>query len=319
MTRLTLKNLIKSAQMATLSPQTHKVAPGDALSRVARRYGTTVGEISRLNGVKNPNMIRPGQVLKLPHPPGLPQKPTIPTQNSPKMPQIAPKTPLTALKQPAQSPLLPGQYRVGKGDTLSGIAQRQQVSWPALAKVNGLSSPYAIRPGQTLEMPPAATVQGRVNSISEYLHAKMNNPNAEKALLANINHETGGTFSHTQRERGGGGGHGIPQYTGDTLKAYDNWLATSKRVDSPHSQIDYFVDSYMPKRRGYSTYMARGANYTPEQYAAWMHRHVFTPAHHIPGNANYSATAIASRNAAQNAFMSNRLDRVGNVWRYRQP
>jgi len=43
--------------------QTHVVAPGETLFAIARRYGTTVEELARLNGLKDPDRIRAGQVL----------------------------------------------------------------------------------------------------------------------------------------------------------------------------------------------------------------------------------------------------------------
>lgn len=44
-------------------------------------------------------------------------------------------------------------YTVRSGDTLSGIGQRLGVNWLALARENNISSPYVIRPGQTLKVP----------------------------------------------------------------------------------------------------------------------------------------------------------------------
>jgi murein DD-endopeptidase MepM/ murein hydrolase activator NlpD len=45
--------------------QTHVVAPGETLFAIARRYGTTVEELARLNGLKDPDRIRAGQVLRV--------------------------------------------------------------------------------------------------------------------------------------------------------------------------------------------------------------------------------------------------------------
>lgn len=44
---------------------THTVAPGETLFAIARRYGTTAEELARLNGLKDPNRIRAGQVLRV--------------------------------------------------------------------------------------------------------------------------------------------------------------------------------------------------------------------------------------------------------------
>jgi LysM repeat protein len=45
---------------------THVVKRGEYLKLIAARYGTTVSAIVRLNGIKNPNLIYPGQRLKIP-------------------------------------------------------------------------------------------------------------------------------------------------------------------------------------------------------------------------------------------------------------
>ena len=44
---------------------TYTVVKGDSLFKIAKKYGTTVNELVRLNNIKNANLIYPGQVLKL--------------------------------------------------------------------------------------------------------------------------------------------------------------------------------------------------------------------------------------------------------------
>jgi LysM repeat protein len=46
--------------------RTYRVRPGDTLSGIAGRYGTTVRELVRLNNIEDPSRIRIGLVLKLP-------------------------------------------------------------------------------------------------------------------------------------------------------------------------------------------------------------------------------------------------------------
>lgn len=41
----------------------HKVRPGDNLSKIARKYGTTVSAICKLNGIKSTTTLRPGRSL----------------------------------------------------------------------------------------------------------------------------------------------------------------------------------------------------------------------------------------------------------------
>ncbi len=44
---------------------THRVRPGETLSRVASRYGTTVSALVALNGLQSADRIRPGQTLRI--------------------------------------------------------------------------------------------------------------------------------------------------------------------------------------------------------------------------------------------------------------
>lgn len=47
------------------SETTYTVKKGDTLSAIAKRYNTTYQEIARKNNIANPNIIHPGQVLKI--------------------------------------------------------------------------------------------------------------------------------------------------------------------------------------------------------------------------------------------------------------
>jgi LysM repeat protein len=46
--------------------QQHVVQQGETLSSIAAQYGTTWQAIAQLNNIKNPNVIFPGMVLKIP-------------------------------------------------------------------------------------------------------------------------------------------------------------------------------------------------------------------------------------------------------------
>ena len=54
------------ATPTTPATQTYTVQPGDTLSAIASRYGTTTDAISQANGIENPNAISVGQVLTIP-------------------------------------------------------------------------------------------------------------------------------------------------------------------------------------------------------------------------------------------------------------
>lgn len=50
------------------SQRTYRVKRGDSLSRIAKRFGTTVAAIKALNGIADPPRIRLGQTLRIPEP-----------------------------------------------------------------------------------------------------------------------------------------------------------------------------------------------------------------------------------------------------------
>jgi len=69
-----------TAGSAAAAGQTYVVKPGDTLSVIAARYGTTSGAIARANRITNPNLIVIGRKLTIPqgasaaNPSGLPAK-----------------------------------------------------------------------------------------------------------------------------------------------------------------------------------------------------------------------------------------------------
>lgn len=145
---------------------TYTVQPGDTLSGIAAKFGTTYQTLAAINGIGDPNRIWAGQVLKVTG------KPT--TQNTyyvqagDTLSGIAAKfgTTVSALVSAnginnpnviyvGQKILLGGQsnaYTVQAGDTLSGIAASHGTTWQALAQKNHISNPNVIFVGQTIQI-----------------------------------------------------------------------------------------------------------------------------------------------------------------------
>ncbi|MDD9148171.1 LysM peptidoglycan-binding domain-containing protein [Sporolactobacillus sp. CQH2019] len=104
------------------SSGTYKVRPGDTLSAIAGRLGTNVQALAALNGIRNVNLIKPGQVLRL-----------------------------KKTNHPAK-PAASGTYTVRSGDTLSAIAAKHGTTVSRLAALNGIRNPNVIRVGQVLKL-----------------------------------------------------------------------------------------------------------------------------------------------------------------------
>lgn len=65
-----MTNFIEKASSAppvSSSTTSYVIQNGDNLSKVARKFKCTVNEIQKTNGIKDPNMIRAGMTIKIPH------------------------------------------------------------------------------------------------------------------------------------------------------------------------------------------------------------------------------------------------------------
>lgn len=61
----TIQNIVNQKLGGGNSSKTYTVKSGDTLSGIAAKFGTTYQELARKNGIANPNIIYPGQVLKI--------------------------------------------------------------------------------------------------------------------------------------------------------------------------------------------------------------------------------------------------------------
>ncbi len=100
------------------------VQRGDTLDGIARAHGTDWQTLARINGLSNPDLIHPGQQVRLP------------------------------------GSATGSSYTVQRGDTLSEIAQANNTSVAALARANNIANPDRIYPGQQLTIPDGNGVTG---------------------------------------------------------------------------------------------------------------------------------------------------------------
>ncbi len=108
----------------------HKVVRGETLAKIAAKYGTTVQALAAANGIVDVNRIIAGSELTISggtSPPAPAPTPTIGTGVS--------------------------TYRVVRGDTLSILAARHEVTIKYLMELNGLTDPNKLISGQLLTVP----------------------------------------------------------------------------------------------------------------------------------------------------------------------
>lgn len=111
----------------SVSSGTYKVVSGDSLSKIAKNYNTTVSNLASLNGIKNPNVLRVGQVLRI--------------SND------------TKVKLQSKITTNKAQYYIVKsGDVVSKIASKFGVTSTQIKNWNGLNKNYLIHTGQKLRV-----------------------------------------------------------------------------------------------------------------------------------------------------------------------
>jgi membrane-bound lytic murein transglycosylase D len=108
----------------------HPVRKGQTLPEVARSYRTTVERLREINNL-TASTIRPGTELVVPVPPR-PQAVAVKSRSARGAGELI--------------------YVVKRGETLSGIAQRHQVSVDEIARLNGLTDTRRIYPGDRLRV-----------------------------------------------------------------------------------------------------------------------------------------------------------------------
>ena len=107
--------------------QTYIVQLGNTLTSIAKKFETNVNELVSLNDIPNPNLIYPGQVIK------------IPTKSERKYSASSSKQYLKT-------------YIVQPDDNLTFIARMFNTTVDELVKLNGISNPNLIYPGQALKI-----------------------------------------------------------------------------------------------------------------------------------------------------------------------
>ena len=125
-----------SIRYANYSPKnytlvSYRIRKHDNLSKIAKKFNTNTRFLAKINHIKNPNSLYPGQRIKIP-------------QSGP---------PIRLAKLEKKKKRIKGDfYWVKKNDNLSKIAKRFDTSVTYLKNVNRMRDPNSLHPGQKLRI-----------------------------------------------------------------------------------------------------------------------------------------------------------------------
>ncbi len=106
------------------SAKIHLVKKGECLSAIGRKYGLKWQAIARINKIRKPFLIYPGQKLTL-----------------------------TEIVSKDSKEALAKIHLVKKGECLSAIGRKYGLKWQAIARINKIRKPFLIYPGQRVLVP----------------------------------------------------------------------------------------------------------------------------------------------------------------------
>lgn len=124
-------SLLPLLAVSLQAASSYKVQSGDTLSSIARKNGTTASKLMKENGISNPNLLKIGQVLKVPG--------SAPASSSSKPKRTS---------KPASGGS--GNYTVKAGETLYAIARKHGLSVSQLSSLNPGLDPSRLSVGQKI-------------------------------------------------------------------------------------------------------------------------------------------------------------------------
>ncbi len=178
-----------AAVPAGVIASTYVVHPGDTLSAIALRHGTTVSALAEANHLADPNLIRIGQLLKIPDSQlGIPG--------------------YTKSAQDTET------YTVVHGDTLISIARRHGIDLTALARTNGLNVNAPLHIGAVLQVP------GRIARVNALLLHVAGEVGVDPKLVKAVAWMESGWHQGVVSPTGAIGLMQVEPYTGEWVSRY---------------------------------------------------------------------------------------------------
>ena len=121
-----IPNNMENSQSFNTESVEYEVQSGDTLSGIASRYGTTVQELVDINNIQNPDLIYPGEKLR-----------------------ILTNSTTQGNEERGTGSII---YTVKRGNTLSQIARAYNVSVEHIVELNDIEDPNLIYPGEKLRI-----------------------------------------------------------------------------------------------------------------------------------------------------------------------
>lgn len=135
-TKSSPKPVTTSSALRSIMADTHVVQPGDNLYTIARKYGTTVEELSKANNIRRGQVLKLGVRLRIPRADGDVQVQGSSTSVNRKPASVKKKT-----------------HVVARGETLTAIAEKYSVSVSALKDANKFRSGNRLLAGTKIRIP----------------------------------------------------------------------------------------------------------------------------------------------------------------------
>ncbi len=177
---------------------THTVQRGETLFRIAKTYGVDLDALARANGIADATKIHSGLVLRVS-----------------RLGSVS--APAASAKPDPQPPAAPAadrkRYLVQRGDSLSEIGARLNMSWQAIADVNGITDPNALKAGLSLLLP----------NHKELAKYSPGNSNAKNFYFGSVDHPG---------PRIGVGREIVVQLSTQTAYAYENGVLQKRALIS---------------------------------------------------------------------------------------
>jgi LysM repeat protein len=227
-----------SVTMATPAARagTYTVRRGDTLSDIARRHGTSVTALARMNRLSDPNLIVTGRRLRVPSRVGV-----------------------------------SSVHVVRAGETLSAIAARYGTSVAALARVNRISDPNLIVIGTKMKVPggnlgtSAPLESASTGSIESSLESQSSSHGVDTSLTKAVAMQESGWQQDVRSEAGA---IGVMQVMPDTAKFVNRSLGghnlnVRRADDNVHLGVMYLrhmMRTMGSTRKGLAAYFAGPGN-----------------------------------------------------------